>query len=196
MPEIIPVGLCQCGCGERTWIATRSQRNGLRKGQPGTFKAGHHFKRREPRYTVNADTNCWEWNGAIDRYGYPGATWCNRCKISPCRQFWELRFGPLPKGYQLDHLCHTNDKTCIGGNSCRHRRCVNPEHLEPVTATENTRRGRVAKLNLSDVPRIRQSASEGYSRRLLSNKYPVSRTQIGRILAGHSWNDPNIAVKR
>jgi len=36
--------------------------------------------------------------------------------------------GEIPKELQLDHLC-------------RNRGCVNPHHLEPVTAKENTRRG-------------------------------------------------------
>ena len=35
--------------------------------------------------------------------------------------------GPIPAGMQVDHLC-------------RNRTCVNPDHLEPVTASENRRR--------------------------------------------------------
>lgn len=37
--------------------------------------------------------------------------------------------GPIPDGMQLDHLC-------------RNRTCVNPDHLEPVSAQENVRRAR------------------------------------------------------
>ena len=33
----------------------------------------------------------------------------------------------IPEGLELDHLC-------------RNRRCVNPDHLEPVTKSENMRR--------------------------------------------------------
>ena len=36
--------------------------------------------------------------------------------------------GPIPAGLQIDHLC-------------RVKLCVNPAHLEPVTASENIRRG-------------------------------------------------------
>jgi hypothetical protein len=39
-----------------------------------------------------------------------------------------LLVGPIPEGKQLDHLC-------------RNRACINPEHLEPVTAKENILRG-------------------------------------------------------
>lgn len=53
---------------------------------------------------------------------------------------WILMGGEIPEGYELDHLCHTNDLTCPGGDDCPHRRCVNPAHLEPVTHAENSRR--------------------------------------------------------
>lgn len=41
---------------------------------------------------------------------------------------WEAKYGPVPKGKQLDHLC-------------RNRACQNTDHLEPVTPKENTLRG-------------------------------------------------------
>lgn len=43
------------------------------------------------------------------------------------RVAYETFVGPIPTDLELDHLC-------------RVRRCVNPEHLEPVTHQENIRR--------------------------------------------------------
>jgi len=43
------------------------------------------------------------------------------------RMAYELMVGPIPEGLQLDHLCKV-------------RNCVTPDHLEPVTHAENTRR--------------------------------------------------------
>lgn len=57
------------------------------------------------------------------------------------RAMYELVVGPIPEGYDLDHLCHTNDPTCKRDRDCPHRSCVNPAHLEPVTERENTLRG-------------------------------------------------------
>lgn len=45
------------------------------------------------------------------------------------RVVYELMVAPIPDGLQLDHLC-------------RNRMCVNPQHLEPVSPKENTRRAR------------------------------------------------------
>lgn len=50
-------------------------------------------------------------------------------------------FLPIPDDLQIDHLCHTDDPGCLGGNDCPHRRCVNPAHLEPVTPQGNSLRG-------------------------------------------------------
>lgn len=55
---------------------------------------------------------------------------------------YEMVVGPIPPGMVLDHTCHTNDPSCLGGDTCLHRACWNPSHLEPVTSIENFARGR------------------------------------------------------
>lgn len=45
------------------------------------------------------------------------------------------------KGYDAGHTCHdraVEEGTCDGGPDCPHRRCVNPEHLEIQSRSENT----------------------------------------------------------
>jgi hypothetical protein len=53
--------------------------------------------------------------------------------------------GPVPPGRVLDHRCHTFSSGCPGDKECRHRACVSPAHLEPVTNRENVMRGILAR---------------------------------------------------
>lgn len=49
--------------------------------------------------------------------------------------------GPIPAGFQVDHLCHNADPSCPSDSSCTHRACVNPEHLEALPRSEHLLRG-------------------------------------------------------
>lgn len=87
--------------------------------------------------------DCVHWTGGLTDQGYGVATRSILGGASkPHRASYEMAFGPIPDGLQLDHLCHTNDPTCMDGDACLHRRCINPDHLEPVTWRENLRRAR------------------------------------------------------
>lgn len=73
------------------------------------------------------DDGCWIWTGCIKDNGY-GAVAHGGSKFHVHRVMYELHVGPIPAGFDLDHLC-------------RVRSCCNPAHLEPVTRSENIRRG-------------------------------------------------------
>lgn len=85
--------------------------------------------------------DCWEWPGRVGRNGYgiavrPGS----RVSGSTAhRVVWELVYGPVDAGMQVDHLCH-DPQDCDKGTECPHRRCVNPTHLGVVTPRANTLR--------------------------------------------------------
>ena len=73
------------------------------------------------------ESGCWVWMGTTNPGGYGLVGYNGKTKLSH-RVAYELKFGPIPEGLDLDHLC-------------RVRCCVNPDHLEPVSRSENLRRG-------------------------------------------------------
>lgn len=94
---------------------------------------------------VNKTDSCWLWTAAL-RSGYGvigvgGARKKGGRILYAHRISYELNVGPIPEGLHIDHLCHGWDENCLGGE-CVHRRCVNPNHLEPVTKRVNDERGR------------------------------------------------------
>src|SRR5216684_318642 len=77
------------------------------------------------------NSGCWLWTGMLKDSGYgkiQTGTFANPNMQRAHRVAYELFVGPIPPGLQLDHLCRVSS-------------CVNPNHLEPVTNAENTRRG-------------------------------------------------------
>jgi hypothetical protein len=78
---------------------------------------------------VVVKSGCWEWQAALDANGY-GKIWDGKAVRLAHRVVYEMEVGPIPEGLDIDHLCRVT-------------RCVNPEHLEPVTRSENLRRGEV-----------------------------------------------------
>ncbi|MEL3944487.1 HNH endonuclease signature motif containing protein [Streptomyces sp. LNU-CPARS28] len=70
---------------------------------------------------------CWEWTGHIKPNGY-GQVRVGGRKFNAHRFSYEALRAPIPEGLVIDHLC-------------RNRRCVNPDHLEPVTHRTNILRG-------------------------------------------------------
>lgn len=82
---------------------------------------------------------CWIWLRSVTddgygRLGYAGS------RTMAHRLAYESVVGAIPDGFLIDHTCH-DPHLCPSGRECVHRRCVNPEHLEPVTHAENVRRG-------------------------------------------------------
>lgn len=83
---------------------------------------------------VERTATCWNWTGSMFNHGY-GEFWDGKHNRGAHRYGYELWVGPIPDGLQLDHLC-------------KNPRCVNPAHLEPVTAQVNiARSGAISTVN-------------------------------------------------
>ena len=80
---------------------------------------------------------CWVWEGAIQRNGYGvigigSLTDGSRRMEYVHRVSYSLFVGPIPEGLQIDHLCSN-------------KRCLQPDHLEPVTRSENQLRANAVR---------------------------------------------------
>lgn len=99
------------------------------------------------RKIVDAD-GCWTWVGTLSgqRGTNNGGYGCIRAEkrgpqLMVHRVSFEHFIGPIPDGYQVEHVCHTADPDCPGGR-CKHRACWNPDHLALLTHGENSKLGR------------------------------------------------------
>lgn len=88
-------------------------------------------------------TDCITWTGYKAQNGY-GYVVVDGKNIRAHRFTWEQKFGPIPDGLVLDHICHNEaakNGECVGGFDCQHRLCVNLDHLQAVTQRENIMNG-------------------------------------------------------
>jgi hypothetical protein len=88
------------------------------------------LKRLAAKVSVNQIKGCHEWKGAVAG-GY-GQIRVDGRQRPAHRVAYELGRGAIAKGLEIDHLC-------------RNPLCVNPDHLEPVTRSENVRRSNVGQ---------------------------------------------------
>jgi hypothetical protein len=91
---------------------------GLTEGREGA-------RRKYPLVRITK-SGCWEWN-PVCASGY-GMYRKGSALMVAHRFVYDKLIGKIPEGKELDHLC-------------RNRRCVNPNHVEPVTHRENLLRG-------------------------------------------------------
>jgi hypothetical protein len=110
--------------------------NHRRSEQHGTRSTGLCYSFREDTTVHREDiigsriarqpNGCWEYNGGNGDYCLmrPGD---NRNPVRVHRWVYELLVGPIPKDHHLHH-------------ECENTRCVNPEHLTPLTPGDHRRR--------------------------------------------------------
>lgn len=168
-------GLCQCGCGGRTRIAPKNNtRTGAVKGKPYRYLMGHGTRLSGKDYEPEDrghDTPCWVWRLGRDRNGYGQSRTDDGRTIMAHRKVYQRERGTLSDRVHLDHLCRVPE-------------CVNPDHLEPVSAAVNVRRSRATKLTAEQADTIRRSIEPT---RILSARYSVSYSTVQSIRRGKTW---------
>lgn len=148
------------GCGQPAhsknvpWCG--GHRDQIRRGKPLTpivrgLTQEQRFWAKVKRAEGGHEDRCWLWIAAVDKRGYGRFNRRDIKKVVFAHRYaWELMKGEPPPPGDLDHLC-------------RVPACVNPAHLEPVSHSENVRRGLAGPL-----------ASERYARpRLCPQGHPM-----------------------
>jgi hypothetical protein len=124
-------------------------------------------------------TPCWVWQGTN--------AGSNRSVVSrnltAHRAFYEDRFGPVPRGLCVYHLCPTPG-------------CVNPEHLRAGTRSEAGRRSharrRLVRLRALDAARIRELLAEGVPQKEIARRFSVSQSTVSHIKTGKTWKGASL----
>lgn len=194
-----PLGLCGCGCGRTTKIATENRRGlGHVKGQPLRYLVGHRPDKTRPlterfweKVDVRGPDECWPWKANRNEHGYGLIYVRGRGKnVRAARVALVLAGRPIPD--ELDAL-----------HRCDNPPCVNQAHLFAGTQLENVQdmvaKGRLrlpmlrgedhgnAKLTRAIVEAIRARSAEGVSQLRLAAENGVSPTLIGKVLKLEVW---------
>ena len=133
---------------------------------------GIYLRNYDGKYTIDSN-GCWLWKGYIEKNGY-GSRLAHR-------RLYKRYKGEIPKEYQIDHLCKV-------------KACVNPDHLEVVTAAENIHRSAVAKLTIEDIKMIRL-LKDKYTQKELGSLFRVHQCSIGRIINNKRWEVADLSQK-
>lgn len=192
-----PYGECQCGCGQKTGIAGKTEGYTL-KNHPTRTTVGHIRRGQltQPtlkdaflvRVTPKGGEECWIWQGATFRSGY-GRFKYGDTHYRAHRASYELFKGPIPEGLNVCHNCPDGDN----------RLCVNPAHLWLGDHVDNQKdkikkdrqaKGETqgsAKLTEIDVRHIRQLAQKGEKYVEIAKIYQINASTASDIARHKSW---------
>lgn len=100
---------------------------------------------RMTKVVIDDETDCWLWLGAVTKQGYGTVADHRGTKNSTTahRLFYRTYVGAIPTGESLHHICNN-------------RRCVNPDHLQPISQRENV----AAAFERTALLRARDSAEQ------------------------------------
>ena len=119
--------------------------------------------------------SCWFYTGA--KNGGYGAITIDGKKTVVHKLMYRAVIGEVPEGKELDHLCGI-------------KHCVNPEHLQPVTHLENTRRGPQYKgLDVNHLMPSRKKTHLLYIHNDRFRKEKNKSALVNKLLEEHYWNE-------
>lgn len=135
------------------------------------------------------ETGCRVWQGRLNKPGGYGRIGYRHKQWRAHRLFYTLMIGAIPDGLELMH-------------SCDNPRCINPNHLNPATHSENIAdayaKGRKTvgqgtahprfKFTEAQALEIRDSTESATS---IAKRLGVSKSAVCRIRTGKTWASLN-----
>lgn len=141
----------------------------------------------------DSETGCWIWQGMVNGgygvlsynrklhpdirigrkgTGRPGSSWS---AIMPHQYFYFLKYGNPPKDTELGH-------------TCTRRSCCNPDHVRPITQTQN-------RAEMFQVPSLSRTDREWIEEQLLDDKpttwiadhFNISVWSVRKIATEMAW---------
>lgn len=79
---------------------------------------------------------------------------------------WEFEKGPIPEGYEVDHIC-------------RNRACCNPDHLQLLSKSEHKTKGNILRYK-ERIKAVKEDILAGYTNKHISNKHLVTVEYVNR----------------
>jgi len=123
-------------------------------------------------FHINPETGCWVFDGCLSRAKYGRVKGDDGEWVYAHREMYVRTRGEIPDGWHLHHTCENT-------------KCINPAHLEPLTAQDNIRRSRLAKLSHDKAEAIRSSDEPA---QVLAKRYGVSEARIYAVRRYVSWH--------
>jgi len=117
---------------------------------------------------------CWNWTGCTTQKGYGTFTISKGFTRGAHRYSYQLAKGEIPEGMYLDHVC-------------RNPSCVRPDHLRPVTPSQNAEN----QNGHSDS----RSGRRGVSFQSRTGKWMAKATANGKTYYGGLFSDPDEAAR-
>jgi HNH endonuclease len=86
------------------------------------------------------DSGCFIWTGHVDTGGYPNIKFQGKNYLVH-RSYYKIVVEDIQKHNTLDHLC-------------RNKLCINPDHLQPVSRSENVKRMQIGRFYETEIARL------------------------------------------
>lgn len=135
------------------------------------------------------DTGCHNWRWGKNSSGHGFITALDGKRVMAYRAAWEMQYGPIPAGVQMNHRCNNG-------------LCINVDHLyqgdqfDNMQDTVSAGNHATQKLSRKDVKEIRQQYEPGnITYQKLADEYGVTIGTIYSVINNKSFHDPYYVPK-